>query len=393
MADPQLQTAFSSADFIPPDPTTPFDDPAWHDWFGKVYDTLFSNGSAFNKITMQGSRKSYTISTEQLDQDDVITVNCGWYSNYTSNSGNIIYGMASNVRRSSGNALAVGGQFSAYANAGVNTIIFGGNFAAIGEMGSNSSLVGLEINAASKDSNSRGAKWGLDFVTATYSAPQGLGGNLYNYKAVAIAFDSNPRSAVNEFCGWNVGLEFHPASMDLTLAPAWSAIITYYAGDVVSSAGVLYKAIFGSLNSAPPNANWATYSIAGGYGINNYAVGIDFSMLDPTTLGRIWSGIRLTSLLPIHFDSRGTIGTFYDGPNDRHVVSSYYNGAATNRWMEVEGTTGTWRYGGGTVAIGGGAVAALGNIVGPGGPGVAAQAAWWGIKDNIGNFFWVPIWR
>lgn len=395
MADPQLQTGFSSADFTPPPQGTPMSDPRWQDWFGKVYDTLLSNGGSFPKITMQGKRKSYTISTEQLDQDDVVTINCGFYSNWVTNSGNISYGFASNVRRSYGDNIVVGGQFSGYSNAGVNrAIIFGGNFAAIGELGSASSLVGLEINAATKDPNSKSSKFGITFVTATYSAFGGLGNNLYNYRCYAMSIDSNPRSATNEFCGWNIALLFQPNGLDVSSALVWNAVDTYTAGDIVSNAGVLWLAQGTSTNAIPPFSpgSWVQRSVTPGYGTTNYAVGIDFSMLNALALSRIWSAIRLTSLLPIHWDSAGSVGSFYDGPNNRMVVVSNMGGGIPVRLMEVETNTGTWRYGGGLTAPGPGAAAAL-NTIGAAGPTVALQASWWLIKDVGGNPFFVPVWR
>lgn len=380
---------------LPPPEGVDVNSKEYRDWFYKLYETLLSNGSTFPKISLQATKKIRSITTEQLDQDEVISVNCGWYSNYTSDSGNIMYGMASNVRRSAGNNLVVGGQFTAYANAGVvGQIMFGGNMAAVGEIGSDCSLVGFEVNAATKTSKSASSKIGIDAVFFNYGAPEGVGGNLYNYHAIAYNVSSQSRSAAGEFCGWNIGYGLSANGLDISLAPAWSATKTYFYGDIISSGGVLWKCILGNnLNNLPPSAAWwVQRSVAVGYGTTNYAVAIDLSGQDATSLSRIWSGIRLTSGMPIHYDDAGTVGAFYDPVNARHVISSTFLGGIPARWLQIEAASGVWWFGSGQTALGGGGGATLGTIGGAG-PTGTVQTEWIRLKDFLGNNFWIPIWR
>lgn len=382
---------------LPPPHGTPPDSPLWSDWFYKLYETLLANGATFPKISLQGTHKTRSITTEQLDADDVINIDTGFYSNWTTDSGNIAYGFASNVRRSAGNNLVVGAQFSAYANVGVvGQIMFGANTAAVGESGSDCSLVGIEVDAGTRTSHSASSKTGMDIVFFNGGAPEGLGGNLYNYNAVAMHLSSQTRTAAGEFCGWNIGWSLSPLCMDTSFCPAWSAVKTYFAGDIITSGGMLWKCIQSfNLNNIPPNAAWwVQRSVPIGYGTTNYAVVIDFSGLDATTLSRIWSGIRLSSGMPIHLDDTGTVGTFYDPVNARHVISStFISGAGVQRWLQCDATNGKLWYGGGFVALGGGGGATLGTV-GGGGPTLAAQASWLRATDSItGVDFWIPTWR
>lgn len=176
-----------------------------------------------------------TIDSALMTTQDLLTVNKGIYSAYASTKAGIIYGMASNVLRTSGNALAVGGQFSAIGGGVAATqSMFGGNINAVGLSTFVQALIGLEIDVGNFEPSSTAAKWGLNLVFknrgdgltnpgqysyafpfGTYTnAGSGLGVNEYNKNAIAIQIDSQSRTATGEYCGWTRFIEAGEFSLD-----------------------------------------------------------------------------------------------------------------------------------------------------------------------------------
>lgn len=176
-----------------------------------------------------------TISDALMASQNLLTVNKGFYSAFASTSAGIDYGFASNVLKTSGNAFAVGGQFSAIGSGVAATqTMFGGNINAVGLSTFVQALVGLEIDIGSFEPSNVSNKFGLNLVFknrgdgltnpgqysytfpfGTYtSAGSGLGVNEYNKSAIAIQIDSQARSATGEYCGWTRFIEAGEFSLD-----------------------------------------------------------------------------------------------------------------------------------------------------------------------------------
>lgn len=239
---------------------------------------------------------------------DLVTVNAGIYSVYGSTASDIVYGFAANVVRLSGTDFVVGGQFSGYGSgASATGTIFGGNINAFGLNGFVQSLIGLEIDVGSFDPNNPEAKrglnviffnrastnpgsysWSFDNNAGTHvSTGAGLGSNFYNREAFAVQIDSQARSAIGEFCGWNKGVYFTEYALDYAIDSAARTIP---------------------------------------------AIGVDFSQLhyfggsDPTVAYRMDAAIALRDLQTIWWNRDPS------NPLLTNKVRTYFN-VFTNRWV------------------------------------------------------------
>jgi hypothetical protein len=166
---------------------------------------------------------------QEPDASKLITLNGrGLYANFTDNPSSdvkILYGFASNVRRSGHDNHTVGGQFSAYLENNL-TLSVGQTFGVVanaiaGATNSISGLVGIEVSAIQQNNNNNSNSVGIDIVFAdrigAAAAPGGLGSNKYNNKSVAVNISSQTRSTSGEFCGWNTGIKFNEYCMDLAV--------------------------------------------------------------------------------------------------------------------------------------------------------------------------------
>lgn len=379
----------------PPAPGAEFDGVEWQDWFYRLYDLVGQNGVSTAKVTFLGHAVQSHLTTEKLDTDDLISFDCGILSDYASDSGNPIYGFASNTRRSAGVQPVIGGQFSSYAGRLTTGNTFGAVIAAISEWQSNSSITGVLMQVAAKDPTSVKFKIGTNVQFLANTVAGGLGGDHYNTNSFGINLSGLGRGTAGEKNGWNVGINFGNQSLDLSVPPAWVSTETYLAGSVVTSGAQLWKAIVDNINVAPAaGATWVKRSatvVGGGYGIVNYAIGIDFTGLSVTQLGRMWSGIRFQSNLAFHWEEQGIMASFYDSVNSRLSLCSVYNAGYTNS-IGVEPATGLIIFGKGYTALGGGGAATLGNIGGTG-PATAGQNQWLKILDNANVPYWIPVWK
>lgn len=374
----------------PPQAGQPFTDESWRRWFNDVLWPLVGKG--VDQSGPQGSFPQLQVGKARFTGEnafqDLLSVDQGLYVNYSSTAGDIVYGFASNVYRAVGSALTVGGQFSAYAEAGVTGGIFGGNINAFVKAGSQSTAVALELDTVYEDSTSLAAKWGLNLVFFDNTGTQGLGSNLYNYGAEGIIFTAGARSSAGEYCGWNTGIDFLDGWCDQSSVPAWSATVTYRSGQIVSSGGVLYKAITASTNSVPPSAAWIQHTASG---TTNLAVGIDFSSMSLTSMGRMSSAIRLRSTMNFHWDETASIASYFDAAAAIHYVT---NNTGTNclavGTSAGVGNLGVVYLGQAKIANGGGAAPTLGTIGGSG-PTAAAQAGWMKVVLN-GTTGYLPVW-
>lgn len=338
----QTQTTTASA---PPNPGVPFDSAEWQEWFYRLYERTGADGGVFPKLSLSSPKNGTFSFTNENFYQMLATVDMGIYSNYTSDNGNIIYGFACNVRRSGGTALTVGGQINAWGDAygtGKEYGVFGANLVAVGPIGHEGALIGVEISPVRYGSATTSAKIGTElvFINRTDNggpAPDGLGSNRYNYYSFAHRVTSQPRSPSGEFCGWNVGLGFLTDSMDECNPPAWSAVVAYQAGQMVTSGGAPYRAIQASVNQVPAaiSAYWVPTGSA-------KAICIDFSTLSLQTMGRIGSAIRLRDTMSIDYDVTGAIGQFYDVGTGRMVLvrNSGLGAPPADRVLEVDVVTG-----------------------------------------------------
>lgn len=395
--------------YSPPGAFVPLTSDLWRKWHTEVVWALIGKG--VDKSGVQGTFPQLQIGAASFTNEnafqDLLNVDKGLYVNYTSSVGNIIYGFASNVYRSAGKELAVGGQFSAYANPGVSgTIIFGGNINAIAFERTDVALVALELDIATHCSTSRQPKVALNTVFGNYGADkEGLGSNLYNYWARAYVINSSPRSAAGEYCGWNVGIDFENFWGDQDLPPAWSAVVTYSGSQCVTSGGVVWKGIQGSLNQLPAAGSiyWVQRTAAG---VANLAIGIDFSAMSITSMARMASAIRLRSSQFIHWEETGAIGTKYDAVtallhvlNNQGVIKFQVHSGTGDALAAGNVTaggnliaTGNIQFGQAVDALGGGAAPAFGTMGGTG-PTIAAQNSWQRILLSTGATAWIPVWK
>lgn len=324
----------------PPASGTPLDDPAWEAYFRAQWEATGRDGQGtFNKLQIIGDEGAATFDTPNMNQD-LLTVDKGLYVNYSSGNSNIIYGYACNVRRFSGQMLTVAAQLNAYAGRGCHAGVWGAATTAVAEVGSLAGVCGIEVNPAPLDPANTSIKTGFSAVfknrgDGVSTAPGGLGADMYSQNAWTFFIDSQPRSSAGEKCGWNVGMQFLSGCFDAATPRAWSAAASYTRGEVVSSGGLLWKAQAPSTNQLPaaPSAYWVQHTYAG---TNQLAIGLDFSCLDLTTLGRMAAAIRLRDTLPIQWDVTGSIGTFFDPVTSRLAVVDNQG----TRWLEVDVTNG-----------------------------------------------------
>lgn len=309
----------------PPPEGVPFDDPAWAQWFQKVFQSVGRDGGTFSKVVIKGQTRDGSINPTDLFQD-LLTLDVGMYSNYTSSNGNPIYGFAANVRRSAGKAGVTGGQFNGWGNSGLdgNVSAVGVGGGAFGEerfLGSLFSLLGTVTNKTHDNVSSK-VGVNLAFQDRLGAAVGSLGSNQYNYYSHAARITAQSRSSVGEYCGWSVGIQFLGECLDQSTPRAWNAAVTYAAGEVVTSGGLAWKAIQPSLNQAPavPSAFWVQHTAAG---VAVLGIGIDFSCLSAQTLARMAAAIRLRDTMAFQWDVTGAIGSFYNpaaAPNPRLVI-------------------------------------------------------------------------
>lgn len=187
-----------------------------------------SGGNALLALnnTWTGNNKfdaGFAIGFADFDQttyvaQNLLGVDAGIYSGYSSSVSDIIYGFASNVTRTGGNYHTVGAQFSGYANASNTAGTFGVVTQAITLPGYMGDLVGAEF-AVVNQTSSVNAKVGCDIVfkdryDGATAITGTLGLNRYNSGSTGMQFSSQIRSTVGEFCGWKYGIKFTEFSMD-----------------------------------------------------------------------------------------------------------------------------------------------------------------------------------
>lgn len=389
----EMATAPSLQVYSPPVAAVPLTDEQWRQWFTTVVWPLIGKG-----VTNSGSQGTFpqlqvgkARFTRTNEAQELINVDQGIYVTYNSAVQNIIYGFACNVYRSGGSSLTVGAQINAYGQRGSTGDVFGLATTALGmPQSGNRGLIGYEPDIGSLCDANSGVKWGINPVfknrlDGATNAADGNTSNLYNYQAIALVLTSQPRSALGEFCGWTVGMDFIDGWCDQASVPAWNNSTTYPSGYVVSSGGVLWKAIVTNTNVTPAvGATWVqrTYS-----GTNNLAVGIDFSSIGTTTMGRMASAIRLRSTQYVHWEETGAVGTAFDAVNA--ILNLCSNQGSQVFGVEVATGIGHWSQA--AIALGGGAAATLGTIGGSG-PTTAAQAGWEKVVLN-NTTYWRPLWR
>lgn len=378
---------------LPPSARVPRDAHSWDEFYYKIFSTLYDdNGARFPKVSITGKDGTGTFSADKNMFQDLLSLDCGLYSDYTSDNGNIIYGFAANVRRSAGDAYTVGAQLNAWAPVGGRGPIFGIATTALGADRYTGPIVGMETTPANVYNDNRSAKVGLDAVFKDrgdgVTTVNGVGADRYNYYSSALWVTSQPRSSTGEKCGWTRGLSFLTECLDAQTPPAWSAVVTYSAGMVVSSGGVLWQAIQTSLNQVPavPSVYWVQHT---GAGVVANAIGIDFSAVPAVTLGRTASAIRLRDTMRIDYEVTGTLGSWFDPAVGLFRVADLRGAAAP--WFGVYVATGQLFLGRAVDALGGGAGAALGTIGGTG-PTVAAQNSWMQFTHPVLGAAWIPVW-
>lgn len=385
----------------PPVGTVPLTDEAWRRWFTDIVWPVIGAGVGQSGVQgtfpqLQVGRASFT---NENSFQELLNLNQGLYVTYFTTAQNIVYGFACNVHRAAGAQFTVGAQINAWGEVGSTGDVFGIASTALAQpLSGTRNLICEEPDIANLCSSSLGAKWGINPVFkdrgdgAATPGEGGIGSNLYNYFSCGMVFTSQARTASGEFCGWNVGIQYLGGSVDAAKPPAWSATVTYQPGQCVLSGGFVWKAIVSNLNVAPvAGATWVQYSLTS----TLYAVGIDFSCVDTTTMARMWSAIRLRNTMAVHWEETGAIATYMDSANSRHVLSANYNvglGVYT-RNLQVDVTNGNLWVANGITGLGGGAAPTFGTIGGSG-PTAAAQRGWYKIIDSTtGNPFWVPVWQ
>lgn len=189
-----------------------------------------------------------------LATQDLMRVDKGIFSNYTSTKSDIVYGFAANIFRTSGNFYTVGAQIAAIDTAADASSAWGIACEAWNIQSTTAGVVGIEATAVSLRHDNTGNKFGafLTFknrsdgqtVPGAYSLStpggtfssggSGLGSNSYNRYSRAVYIDSQPRTASGEYCGWAVGIYFAANSLDYSLDGAAIGIdfsnLNYYGG-------------------------------------------------------------------------------------------------------------------------------------------------------------------
>jgi hypothetical protein len=201
-----------------------------------------------------------------------------------------------------------------------------------------------------------------------------------NYFSEGVRFGGRADAA-----GWSIGIDFLLQSLEPQSVPAWAANVRYNYGQIVSSGGLLYKAVQSNIASAPPSANWVQWTYAG---TAAHAVGIDFSAVGDLT--GIQSAIRLKEPMRIHLEATGAVGIFYS-PAGPAIV--FENQATGMNALISNVVTGDLGLGVAAVPVGAGAAAVLGNVVaGPPGPVNPNQVAWGSLYYNFVQYY-IPLFQ
>lgn len=377
-----------------PPSASPITDESWRRWLSEVVWPLV--GAGVGTSGPQGTFPQLQVGRARFTNEnafqELININQGIYATYRSNVENIIYGFACNVYRAAGGAFVVGAQINAI-NATSTTCagVFGiACTADTDPFTGNCGLVGIEPDVASQSSTNTFSKIGIDLVfkdrgDGGATVTEGIGSNLYNYYTRGITLTSQARSSTGEFCGWNIGMDFVDGWCDTSSVLAWSGTVSYTASQIVSSGGVLWKAIQASLNQLPVagSAYWVQRTAAG---VVNLAVGIDFSSISVGTMARMASAIRLRSSQYFHWEETGSIGTKYDATTGLlHLCDN-----AGNVKLVFDAVNSFFGISQAIINPGGGAAATLGTV-GGGGPAAAAQLGWHKIVLNGTNCY-IPVW-
>lgn len=380
----------------PPIISVPITDDAWRRWFTEVVWPLI--GAGVDNSGPQGNFPKVQIGTTTIapigSPQAGLLVNQALLVEFTDTRNAILYGIVSSiVGAATGASQVVGAQIDGTVAKGSGaTEVWAAALEAIAYPNTATAIVGIEPAVVNLNDNAPLlAKWGINTVfkdradgaTASFN---GLGSNYYNYFAEAFVLSAQARSSDGEFCGWNCGIDFLDASLDTSTVPAWSAVVTYGAGMIVSSGGTLWKAIQISLNQAPAAASiyWVQHNPAGN--TTNLAVGIDFSSMSTTSMGRMASAIRFRSTMYQHWEETGTVGTMFNATTG--ILHLCDNTGALR--LGVDSGSGLIYTSLGAVTLGGGAGATLGTIGGSG-PTVAAQNSWGRINMN-GTTYFFPLW-
>jgi hypothetical protein len=318
----------------PPPIGEPLDSSSWGKWFQDLYDNFLRDGTQVPSVTIGSNVRAKKIFADSYIEQELLSIDGGLFSNYSSDNGNIIYGFAANVKRFGGNAFTVGAQLNAYGGRDVSAGVWGIACEAWAQQGCTSPLIGIEPAVVSLYSENGSPKRGVDAVFTNRSGSNTLtptlGSNLYNYNAIALNVSSAPRSGTGEFCGWTRGVAFYSGSMDQQSCPAWVNNIIYQPGMVVSSGGQAWQAIIDNTNVLPAvGLVWVLHNVGGP---TAQSIGIDFSSMDLTTMGRMSSAIRLRDTMRFHWESTGQVGTYFDQVLGRLVLVE--NGGIP--WLAVD---------------------------------------------------------
>lgn len=330
-------TAVSPDPLSPPQANVPLTDPAWHRWFYSLYEKLLKDGGNFPKLGIQGPEGIAKVTTENQFQR-LINFDHGWYVNYSANNGNILYGYACNVRRSSGDAFTVGAQLNAWAARGCTGGVWGIATEAWGLDGFLGGLCGIEPAIINKYNDNRSAKWGIYSIFRNRSdatAPV-VGQNRYNYWTIAHYIDATPRSSAGECSGWTKGIFFSDQCLDGQNPIPWNNTSFFVAGQVVTNGGFTWQAITTSQNQVPAaiSAYWVRHDYAGNRAL---AIGIDFSSFSTVSMPRTFAAIRLRDTMQIQWESTGAVASWFDqGGSNRMVLV----GNAGTQWLSVDITNG-----------------------------------------------------
>lgn len=375
-------------------PQIPLGNDAWQRWFNDVVWPIVGKGvsSSGPQGTFDQLQVGKARFTRDNESQELLDVDQGIYVNYSSTVNNIIYGFACNVHRGAGAPFVVGAQINALGDVPGVSGVFGIACTAVASPNTGSiPLIAFEPDIASLTSSNSSAKWGMNPVfkdrgDGANNTTEGLGSNLYNYFAEGLVFTSQVRSGDGEFCGWSCGIDFLDASLDQSTVPAWSAATPYGPGMIVSNAGVLWKAIQSSTNQSPiaGSSFWVQHTFSG---TTNLAVGIDFSSMSTTSMGRMASAIRLRNTMQFHWEETGAIGSRMDSATSKMILVQ--NQGSLRYAVDVGTAVVTSSQT--PTALGGGAVPTLGTIGGSG-PATAAQNAWEQVVLN-GTTYWRPLWR
>lgn len=383
------QAPVSPNPLLPPPATNDIGDAAWAQWFYHLYEKLLKDGGVFPAVRVQGKDGTGSFTADKNMFQRLISLDCGIYSDYYSDNGNIIYGFAANVRRSAGNNLTVAAQLNAWAPRGGNGGVVGVSTTALGAELFTGPLFGGEVDVGSIYNSNPSAKVGMSAVfkdrADEATTVNGVGVDRYNYYSSANWITSQSRSATGEKCGWTRGLSFLGECVDAQTPLAWNAAVTYSYGMVVTSGGFAWQAIQTSLNQVPavPSVFWVPHTAAG---VVALAIGIDFSCMPIATMARMSSAIRLRDTMRIDYDSTGAIGSYFDPVAGLHRLT---NNVGALRFA-VDVGSGLIHTSKAVDALGGGAAPVLGTIGGTG-PTVAAQNSWLKVQTPLGAT-WIPIW-